>query len=261
MADDDASGRYFVRSVQRAFDVVKAFGPDRPSASLSEVAEASGLDRATARRLLLTLVDLGYVRQTGRREFALTPRILELGYAYLSGMTLVDLAQPHLQAMSYELHETASLTTLDGDEVVYVALAQSARLGAVRISVGTRFAAYATSMGRVLLAGLATHDLEGYLARVPIAPRTTHTVQSTDELRAEIDRARDQGWAVADQELEEGLRGIAAPIRDRRGVVVAAANVSTHAGRASEDDLTSRHLPMLLKTAAAIEADLTAGGT
>lgn len=256
MAQDDAPGRHFVRSVRRAFDVIKAFGPDRPRATLSDVAQATDLDRATARRLLLTLTDLGYVRQTGRREFELTPRVLELGYSYLSGMTLVDLAQPHLQAMSYELHETASLTTLDGDEVVYIALAQSSRLGAIRISVGSRFEAYATSMGRVLLAGLDPDDFEAYLARVPITPRTTHTVSGAEQLRHEVSLAREQGWAMADQELEQGLRGIAAPVRDRRGCVIAAANVSTHAGRASEDDLTTRHLPMLLKTAAAIEADL-----
>ncbi len=250
--------RHFVRAVERAFRVVRAFGPDTPSMTLSEVAARTDLDRATARRLLLTLVDLGYARRSGRDRFELTPRVLELGYAYLSGLSLVDVALPHLQSMSYELRETASLTELDGPDVVYLALAQSSRLSGLRITVGTRYAAWATSMGRVLLAGLPDDELDAHLDSVTVQRRTDQTVRDVAALREAVVRAREQGWALVEGELEDGLRGVAAPVRNRAGRVIAAVNVSTHVGVASREELTGRHLPRLLQAAAGIEADLVA---
>lgn len=252
-----SGSRHFVRAVERAFRVIKAFDAEHPRLTLSEVARATDLDRATARRLLLTLADLGYVR-AGRRDFELTPRLLELGFAYLSGLSLVDVVQPHLSELARDLNETASLTVLDGDEVVYLAIATGRRLATVKITVGTRFDAYATSMGRVLLAGLPADDYEAYLSRVRPEPRTAHSVRTVDQLRAVIDQAREQGWSMADQELDDSLRGLAVPVRDRTGRVVAALNVSVQMTGASPDHLSDVYVPRLLGAARSAEADLAA---
>lgn len=247
--------RPYIRSVERAFRVILAFDAERPRLTLSEVARITDLDRATARRLLLTLADLGYVR-VNQRDFELSPRLLELGYSYLSSMSLVDVVQPHLQRLARDLNETASLTVLDGDDVVYVGLAVGGRLSAVNITVGTRFKAHATSMGRVLLAGLSDDELEDHLARVQLETWTEYSLGSIAELRMALKEAREQGWALVDQELELGLRGVAAPVRDRTGAVVAAINVSVHTGRASASELTQSYLPRLRDAAESVEADL-----
>jgi IclR family pca regulon transcriptional regulator len=248
-------GRHFVQSVARALAVMRSFNADRPRQSLAEVARETGLDRATARRLLLTLADLGYV--TGdSRGFELTPRVLELGYSYLSGLSLPEIAYPHLRRLAGELNETAALAVLDGDDIVYVALVASTRLATVRINVGTRFEAYATSMGRVLLAGLPEPEFENYLARLHLQARTDRTVRTVDMLRQEIDKARAQGWALVDSELEEGLRGAAAPVRNRAGTVIAAANVSVHSGRTTPQLVEREYVPAILRTVRMIEADM-----
>jgi IclR family pca regulon transcriptional regulator len=251
----EVHGPHFVQSVARALAVLRSFSGERPRQSLSEVARATGLDRATARRLLLTLADLGYVGGDGR-TFELTPRILELGYAYLSGLSLPEIARPHLQRLAAELNETAALAVLDGDDIVYVALVPGSRLAAVKINIGTRFDAYATSMGRVLLAGLSPADLDRYLARLHLTTRTERTVRTVEQLRQEIDKVRGQGWALVDSELEEGLRGAAVPVRDRAGRAIAAANVSLHAGRTTPELVEREHVPAILRTARLIEADL-----
>lgn len=246
---------HFVQSVARALSVMRSFNAERPSQSLADVARATGLDRATARRLLLTLADLGYVRAEAR-EFQLTPRVLELGYAYLSGLSLPEIAVPHLRKLAGDLNETAALAVLDGDEIVYVALIPSSRVATVRINIGTRFEAYPTSMGRVLLAGLPEQRLEDYLARLHLESKTDRTVRSVDALRAEINRTREQGWALVDAELEAGLRGAAAPVRDRAGAVIAAANVSVHAGRMTPQEVEREYVPAILRTVRMIEADM-----
>jgi len=248
-------GEHFVQSLERGLAVIRAFGPEGPELTLSDVARRTGLTRAAARRFLLTLADLGYVRSDGRR-FALTPRVLELGYAYLSSLSLPEVAEPHLERLAAEVRESSSVSVLDGDEIVYVGRVPTSRIMRVSINVGTRFPAYATSMGRVLLAALEPGELEAYLARAKIRPLTVRTIATAGKLKAELDRIRTQGWALVDQELEEGLRSVAAPIRDRDGRVVAAVNVSAHASRASKDAVRRVLLPPLLATAAHIEADL-----
>lgn len=262
-ADPAAGGRvaggYFVQSVARALSVIRSFTAERRRQTLAEVARETELDRATARRLLLTLVDLGYVSSDGG-QFELTPRVLELGYSYLSGMSLPEVAQPHLQALTRELNETAALAVLDGDEIVYLALATSSRLATVKINIGTRFDAHTTSMGRVLLAGLPEEELDERLGRLRLQRRTDRTVRDVQSLRAEIDKARAQGWALVDSELEEGLRGAAVPVRDRAGRVIAAANVSVHAGRTTPELVERDYIPVVLRTARLIEADLIAAG-
>jgi IclR family transcriptional regulator, pca regulon regulatory protein len=255
IASRNDHGPHFVQSVARALAVMRSFSADQPRQSLADVARRTGLDRATARRLLLTLVDLGYV-STDARGFELTPRVLELGYAYLSGLSLPEIARPHLRNLAAELNETAALAVLDGDDIVYVALVPSARLAAVKINIGTRFQAYATSMGRVLLGALPPEALEEYLARVHLQTRTERAVRTTEQLRVEIDKVREQGWALVDSELEEGLRGAAAPVRDRAGRTIAAANVSVHAGRTTPELVERDYVPAILRTARLIEADL-----
>jgi IclR family transcriptional regulator, pca regulon regulatory protein len=250
---------YFVQSLERGLAVIRAFGEERPELTLSEVAHETGLTRAAARRFLLTLADLGYVRADGRR-FALSPRVLELGYAYLSSIGLPEIAEPHLERLAAEVRESSSVSVLDGDDIVYVARVPTSRIMRVAINVGTRFPAHATSMGRVQLAALPDAELDAFLDRVELRPLTAHTLTDPAKLRAELARIRSQGWALVDQELEEGLRSVAAPIRDRTGRVVAAVNVSAHASRASRDTVRRTLLPPLLATAARIQEDLRAAG-
>jgi IclR family pca regulon transcriptional regulator len=244
-----------VQSLARGLAVIRAFSATSPEMTLSEVARATDLSRAAARRFLLTLADLGYVRSDGRL-FALTPRVLELGYAYLSSLSLPEVADPHLERLAAEVHESASVAVLDGEDVVYVARVATARIMRVTINIGTRFPAYCTSMGRVLLAALPSDRLDEHLGRAGLRRLTARTITEPDALRAELDRVRERGWAMVDQELEEGLRSIAAPIRDRSGVTVAAVNVSTHASRTTLQQARRNLLPALLATAAGIEADL-----
>jgi IclR family transcriptional regulator, pca regulon regulatory protein len=249
----------FVQSLDRGLAVIRAFGPDRERLSLSEVARATGLTRAAARRFLLTLVNLGYVRSDGR-EFSLRPRVLELGYAYLSGLSLPDVAAPHMEEMVARLHESSSISLLDGQHVVYVVRVPTKRIMTVAISVGTRFPAYATSMGRVLLAALPPDELDRYLAQAPLEPLTDRTVTDPARLRELLAQVAEQGYSIVDQELEEGLRAVAAPIRGATDVGTAAINVSAHASRVSMAALREQILPVLLETAAQIEADLRAKG-
>jgi IclR family pca regulon transcriptional regulator len=248
----------FVQSLERGLAVIRAFDREHPELTLTEVATATGVTRATARRFLLTLADLGYVRSDGRL-FSLSPRVLELGYAYLSSLSLPEVAEPHLEALVQEVNESSSVSVLDRGDVVYVARVPTSRIMAVAISVGTRFPAYATSMGRVLLAGMSDEDLDKYLAGVALDRLTPRTVATPSGLRSEVQRVRAQGWALVDQELEEGLRAVAAPIRDRSGRIVAAINVSAHASRTSLEAMRRDLLPPLLATAARISADLPAG--
>jgi len=239
--------------------VIRAFGPDRERLSLSEVARATGLTRAATRRFLLTLVKLGYVRSDGR-EFSLRPRVLELGYAYLSGLGMPEVAAPHLEELVAQVRESSSVSVLDGHHIVYVARVPTKRIMTVSISVGTRFPAYATSMGRVLLAGMSDADLDSYLAEGDFAPMTDRTVTQPERLREIVAEVRRQGYAIVDQELEEGLRAIAAPIHGSGGAVTAAINVSAHASRVSMAAMRTELLPHLLETARRIETDLRSQG-
>lgn len=244
-----------VQSLSRGLSVIRAFGPDRPRMTVSEVARAAGLTRATARRFLHTLVDLGYV-QTDGRLFALRPRVLELGYSYLSSIPLPELAAPHLERLVKRVEESSSVSVLDGEEVVYVARVAAKKIMTVSISVGSRFPAHATSMGRVLLAFSDPDWLASYLERVRLEPLTRWTVTDPAEFRAIIAAVREDGFAVVDQELEAGLRSIGAPVRDGSGAVVASMNVSAPVNRGDADTIRSELLPPLLEAAAALSHDL-----
>lgn len=245
----------FVQSLARGLSVIVAFDEEHHQMTLAQVAQRTGYSRATARRFLHTLVELGYMRTDGK-AFALTPQVLRLGTAYLSGLGLPQVAQPHLERLSAQLGESTSAAVLDGTDIVYVARVATRRIMSVGIAVGTRFPAYATSMGRVLLAALDEDALSDHLERADLRALTPRTIHDPIALRRELDRVRDQGWALVDQELERGLTSIAAPVMSPGGSVVAALNVST-ATIDGQADLETAREP-LLATAAAIGADLAA---
>ncbi|MER7499023.1 IclR family transcriptional regulator C-terminal domain-containing protein [Nonomuraea pusilla] len=245
-------GAGYLRSLDRGLAVLVALGAARGGLTLAAAAKATGLPRATARRAVQTLEALGYAAPGDGGRFVLLPKVLELGYAALSRRTLSEIATPHLAALVARVRESASVAVLSGDDVRYVARVPTVRIMSVDITVGTRFPAYATSMGRVLLADLPEERLAAIVPR-SLTPRT---VTGAAELAAVVRRAAEDGYALVDQELEEGVRSIAVPVRDRLGRTVAAVNVAAHAGRATPDDLRRDVLPALRETAARIEADL-----
>jgi IclR family pca regulon transcriptional regulator len=245
----------FVQSLDRGLAVIRCFSSERPSLTLSEVAERTGLTRAAARRFLLTLQELGYVGSTGR-QFSLRPRVLALGYAYLSSFSVAQIAQPHLEDLAEELHESCSVSVLDGDDIVYVARASANRIMTIALTVGTRLPPYPTSMGRVLLASLPEEELDAHLRRTELRKLTERTVVDETELRQILAKVAAQGWAAVDQELEAGVRSIAVPIRDSSGRVVAAINASAHAARVQMRTLEKQFLPRLLNAAQQIDAEL-----
>jgi IclR family transcriptional regulator, pca regulon regulatory protein len=245
----------FVQSLARGLAVILTFGPDRPELTLAEVAEGTGLTRAAARRFLLTLVKLGYVRSEGRL-FSLRPKVLELGYAYLSGLSLAEVAEPRVEELVSSIHESSSICVLDGNDIVYIVRVPTKRIMTISISVGTRFPAYCTSMGRVLLANLPENELEQYLAEVQFEPRTRQTVFHAGELREILHDVHATGYAIVDQELEDGLRSVAVPVHDASGRVIAAMNVSANSHLMSLQELRQEILPQLRQAAGRIEEDL-----
>lgn len=245
----------FVQSLARGLAVIRVFDADHPQLSLSEVARRAEIPAAAARRFLRTLESLGYVRADGR-SFSLTPRVLELGFSYLSALSLPEVVQPHLERLSREVDESASAAVLSGPDIVYVARVPTRRIMTVGITIGTSFPAYATSMGRVLLAALPEVERGAVLAAAEPRALTERTITDSDALAAELDRIAEQGWALVDGELEAGLRSLAAPVRGRDGRVIAAVNVSMSATRHPVEYVREHHLPRLLEAAAAIDADL-----
>lgn len=251
----DPSGQY-VQSLARGLTVIRSFDSDHPEMTLSDIARRTGLTRATSRRFLLTLVALGYV-QTDGRMFSLTARVLELGFSYLSALSLPEIAQPHLEQLAATTNESTSASVLNGSDIVYVARVPTRRIMTVGISIGTRFPAYATSMGRVLLAAFSPERLDAYLDSIDFEGLTSHTITSRGALTKELAHVREQGWALVDQELEEGLRSIAAPIYHGMSVI-AAINVSTTASSHTVESIYETLLPPLQSAAQRISLDFTA---
>ncbi len=246
----------FVRSLGRGLAVIRAFSRESPMLTLSEVSQKTGLTRAASRRYLLTLQVLDYVGSEGR-HFMLRPQVLALGYAYLSSLNVGEIAQRHMEALVEKVHESCSASVLDGTDVVYVARVPTRRIMTIALAVGTRLPAHATSMGRVLLAQLSEADLQRYFDSASLDRLTPKTVVDPASLRAILDEVRQQGWALVDQELEDGVRSVAVPIRRARGNgAQAAINVSAHATRVTVQRLRDEFLPLLQETAKQIGGEL-----
>jgi len=248
------AGPDFVEALARGLDVLACFDADHPRMSLSEVATAAGLARPTARRLLLTLEELGFVRSSGG-AFSLTPKVLTLGMAYVGALGLWDIARPHLEALVARTGESSSMAQLDGSDIVYVARVSVPKLIALRVDIGTRFPAVQTSQGKVLLAALSPDELEAALAQPSRAGLPPYIGRSEERLQAELTEIRARGWALADEELAPGVRSVAVPVRDRTGTVRAAMNVTVHAAETSTERLVQEHLPLLQRTAGDVSAE------
>jgi IclR family pca regulon transcriptional regulator len=237
-------GRDRIGGFAKGLSVIEAFGHDRQRLTIAEASRLTGLERATARRYLLTLVAGGYADYDGK-FFSLTPRILRLGYAYLAATPLPGLIQPVLERVAEMTKEASSASILDETEIVYIARAAQRRVMSIGLQVGSRLPAYCASMGRVLLAALPPEDVAGRLAASHVEKLTPHTLTDVKSLSDEIAKVRERGYAIIDQELELGLRSVAVPVYDAGGRVVAAMNVGVQVARASLDDLVQRFLPAL----------------
>jgi IclR family pca regulon transcriptional regulator len=245
----------FVQSLERGLAVIRALSSPPPGLTITEVAEAAGVTRAAARRSLITLQELGYVDGDGRR-FVLTPRVLELGYAYLSSLNLPQIAHPHLERLAEEVQESSAVSVLDGHEIVSIGGVTTKRLMTVSVRVGGRLPAHVTAAGRVLLAALEPGEIEAILSAAELQRFTGRTITDARRLRTELDGVRLQGWALVDQEFEEGLIVLAAPIRDGGRGVVAALSVFTHTSRTPVETVGDVLLPSLVTTIGQIEDDL-----
>ena len=254
------AGPDFIEALARGLDVLRCFQPGRPVMTLSEIAAATGLARPTVRRILLTLDELGYVRPADR-GFALTPRVLELGMAYVNSLSMWDVARPHMRRLVAQTHESTSLAQLDGSDIVYVARVAVPKIVTLAVSIGTRFPALATSLGKVLLAALDPAELTTVLAQPSRSGINPRWHPERDELDRALREVRARGWALADQELAAGIRSIATGVRDGDGRVVAAVNVTVHAAETTVEHLTEEYLPLLLRTAADISRDWALLGT
>jgi IclR family pca regulon transcriptional regulator len=248
-------GDGYVQSFARGLEVIRSFSAKAPRQTLTEVAGRVGLSRAGARRFLLTLEALGYVRSDGKL-FSLSPRILDLGFSYLSSMPIWNLAEPMMEALVAQVQESSSAAVLDGTDIVYVLRVPTRKIMSISLGVGSRLPAYCTSMGRMLLSALAQDDLMALLAASELTERTKYTLTDAKEIAAKVGQARRQGWSLVNQELEEGLISLAAPIVDRSGQMVAALNISGQANRTSARVMQDTMLEPLLEAARTISQRL-----
>lgn len=242
--EEQSGDRDFVASLEKGLLVIEAFDASRPRLTLSDVAKLTGITRAAARRYLLTLTKLNYADFDGR-YFSLSPRILRLGYAYLSSASLSARVQPFLEQISETTGESSSAALLDGDDIVYIARSATRRIMSIGLGVGSRLPAYCTSLGRAILAYQPENAIDAYLRRVRLEARTPKTITDKAELRNALEATRAQGYALVNEELEFGLRSIAVPVIQKNGQVTIALNLSAQAGRVSADEMRERFLPSL----------------
>ncbi len=243
-ATDERDDKEFMATLAKGLAVLNCFGKQQPSMTLSEAATATNISRATARRILRTLTELGYVAQDGR-QFSLSPNILKLGFAYLATQSWIERAQPLMKELSERLHESCSASILQGSEIVYVARVPTRRIMSTVLSVGSRLPAFHTSMGRVQLGFLDEAEIWRRLKSLRVDPYTPSTIT---DLQALFDRVRDdheQGFSIVDEELERGLRSLAVAIVDRSGQAVGAINLSTHSARTTRNEMRDKFLPEL----------------
>jgi IclR family transcriptional regulator, pca regulon regulatory protein len=251
------SSRDFIEAIARGLDVIRAFQPGRPVMSLSAVADAADLARPTARRILLTLEEMGYVR-AAEGGFELTPRILDLGMSYVLSRGLWEVARPHMEKLVAGTHESSSIAQLDGSDIVYVARVAVPKIIALAVTIGTRFPAMQTSLGKVLLAALPPGEAERVLAEPSRSGITPRWRPDAEERAASLREVRARGWSLTDEQLALGIRSVAAPLRDGEGRTIAALNVTVHAAETPVAVLTGEYLPWLVETASAISADWAA---
>jgi IclR family pca regulon transcriptional regulator len=255
-ATDMRPGDAYVQSFARGLEVIRSFSASAPRQTLTEVAGRTGLTRAGARRILLTLQTLGYVEAEGK-QFALTPRILDLGFAYLSSMPMWNVAEPLMEVLVEEVKESCSAAVLEGADIVYVLRVSTRKIMRNSLGVGSRLPAYCTSMGRMLLAGLPDAEVLALLRAGPLAQRTRHTLTEPEAVLAKVQQARRQGWCLVNQELEEGLVSMAAPIVNRNGRTIASINISGQANRTSARQMQEGMLAALRETAQEISGRLS----
>lgn len=255
----DVSPRDYVQSLERGLAVIRAFSAERRSMTLAEVASAAGISRPSARRFLITLQALGYVNDDGR-AYRLLPKVLDLGEAYLASFSLTDIVEPHLDDLNRHFGAVCSVGILDGDSVVYIARSQARRIMATSVRVGSRVDPAATSVGRVLLAALSPADLREFLSHHTFRKYTEKTISSEPQLGKELAKVREQGFAIADQEIDLGMRTLGVPVRDASGHTVAAINVAVNYMQVSIDELRQTYLPRMQETARAIEEELATYG-
>jgi IclR family pca regulon transcriptional regulator len=234
----------YVDAFARGLSVIRAFDAEHRMLSLAEVAEAAGISRASARRLLATLVHLGYVHADGR-TFRLTPKVMQLGYAYLSGQTLTEIVEHYVVDVAEKTGESSSVCVLDDTDVVYIGRASTKKIMSINLSIGTRLPAWATANGRVLLGGLDERELEERLARSEIVGHTANTSTKVEDLIKAVRKAQRDGYAFTSQELEAGLTAVAVPLMDKSGRIVAAMNVAGHVHRNSREKMLTENLPVL----------------
>lgn len=244
-------GDSYVQSFARGLAVIRSFDARAPQQTLTEVAQRTGLTRAGARRILLTLEGLGYVSSRGR-QFSLTPKILDLGFAYLSSLPLWNLAEPVMEKLVEEVKESCSAAVLDGADIVYVLRIPTHKIMSINLGIGSRLPAACTSMGRTLLAELDAASIDALLERHPLVAHTAHTLIDPARWKAELARVRQQGWCLVDQELEEGLVSLSVPIRDRSGRAIAAMNISGQVARTPARHMIEHFLPRLQDASAQI---------
>lgn len=250
----EGTGPDFIEALARGLEVITAFRPRQPVMSLSDVATATGLARPTARRILLTLTELGYVRQQSG-GFVLTPRVLDLGVAYVRSTGLWDVARPHLEWLVERTNESCSIAQLDGSDIVYVSRVSVPKIVTLAVQIGTRFPALPTSLGKVLLAALPPDEAARVVAEPSRSGLESVWHPGRAEWEAELREVRARGWAMTDEQLARGIRSVAAPLRDGSGRVVASVNVNAHAAETSVEVLLNDYLPLLLQAAGEISVD------
>lgn len=243
----------FIQSLEKGLRVISVFDHSHTALTLTEVAKLENLTRANARRILLTLQYLGYVHSEDGKLFSLTPKVLSLGYSYLSSLPFREIAQPFMQTLAKEVNESCSMSVLEESSIVYIARVHTKRIMTISLGIGTRLPAHATSMGKVIMADLSEKKLEEQLEKLSFESFTPQTIRNKTEMKKALKEVQEKGWAVADQELELGVRSIACPIRDQHGKTVAALNISGHAGRVSLEEMLRQFLPKLQSTVAEIE--------
>lgn len=246
----------YMASLARGLEVMRGFSREKRHMSIAQLAHKTGIPRASVRRCLYTLAQLGYVASDDGRNYSLQPKVLGLGHAYLSSTPMVVTAQPFLDRVSEAVTESCSLAVLDGDDILYLARSVTSRIISVTLNVGSRLPAHCTSIGHVLLANLPPQELDGWLAQADLRAYTERTITTEEKLREELARVREQDYAIADRLLELAVRSIAVPVRNASGTVVAGINVIVEAGRVSLRDMRTLYLPHLRAAAAELAAQL-----